>query len=112
MKYILFFLFGATVSTAVKSQNTGPAEQLSEKIAAKMKDSLLLTSQQKDSIYSMNMQLTNRKLIVRQQYTGSDSLQYYIQQVERSRDSLYRTILTEEKYLLYKTKKRYLVNNN
>jgi len=32
--------------------------------------------------------------------------------VENRRDSLYHSVLAEEKYLLYKSKKKQLINNN
>lgn len=77
-----------------------------------MKDSLLLSDKQKDSIYSLNIRLNNEKAQLRSQYADMDSLQYHTQRVEASRDSLYRTVLDEEKYRLYKTKKRNLITNN
>ena len=87
-------------------------EQLSNHIAQKMKDSLNLTNQQRDSIYAVNIQLSEWKISVRQQYTNPDSLRRHMQIVENRRDSLYRPFLSEEKYQLYLQKKRNLISNN
>jgi hypothetical protein len=100
----------AVVSMTLKAQT--PAEQLAVKIAQKMKDSLSLTELQKSQLYEINIQLNNSKSAARQQYTGSDSLGIKIQKIENTRDSLYSQILTEPQFLLYRQKKRNLVNNN
>jgi hypothetical protein len=104
------FLFLSVISYSVNAQTA--AEQLADKIAVKMKDSLSLSSEQKGQLYTINIQLSNQKASVRQQYAGTDSLQLKMQRVENTRDSLYRSVLGEEKYLLYRQKKRNLVNNN
>jgi len=54
------------------------------------------------------MQLHQQKMVMRQLHQGSDSLNYYVQRVENTRDSLYHTILTDDKYFLYKQKKEHL----
>lgn len=77
-----------------------------------MKDSLQLSEQQKLELYTVNLQLHNLKVQQRQQYTGTDSLQFKLQKVENRRDSLYRAILPPDKYLIYRQKKAMLVNNN
>ncbi len=64
-----------------------PAEQVAERIALKMKDSLALSTQQNKSIYSLNMQLHNQKMAIRQEHTNSPSLRLLLQQVENTRDS-------------------------
>ncbi|TXJ29019.1 MAG: hypothetical protein E6Q24_04905 [Chitinophagaceae bacterium] len=85
---------------------------LAERIAGRLKDSLSLSLVQKDSIYAVNMLISNQKNSLRSIYQNLDSLQFHTQRVEHSRDSLYRRILGEEKYLLYRQKKNNLVNNN
>ena len=97
-------------NTSIKAQT--PAEQLADRIAGKMKDSLSLTNQQKDQLYSINMQLNESKTTVRQLYNNTDSLVLKLQQVENTRDSLYGSVLTSQQFILYKQKKRKLVNNN
>jgi hypothetical protein len=82
-------------------------------LATRMKDSLLLTTGQKDSIYTVNLQLNNLRTAAREQYQQQpDSLQHRLQQIEYSRDPLYRPILGVEKFLLYKSKKRALLTAN
>jgi hypothetical protein len=111
MKKVFIILSLLIFSHTVKAQST-PAEQLAEKLAQKMKDSLSLSSSQKQQLYSINMQLHSNKLLVRQQYAGSDSLIINLQKVENTRDSLYKPVLTQQQYDLYRQKKRSLVSNN
>lgn len=89
-----------------------PAEQLSLKIAQKMKDTLSLTEQQKNQLYATNMAIHHQKMLVRQQHTITDSIRVRTQKIENTRDSLYRPILTEPKYQLYLQKKKQLISNN
>jgi hypothetical protein len=110
MKFFITLLLFATTALVYGQQN--PASQVAETIARKMKDSLSLTSAEKEQLYSINMQLHNGKMTIRQQYGGSDSLRFHLQQVENTRDSLYRMVLNEEKYLLYKQKKATLISSN
>ena len=95
------------------SGQANASEQLAGHIAQKMKDSLALTTVQKDSIYAINLRLLQYKTTVRQQY-GTDSLllQQHLQHTEWLRDSLYRPILGEELYPLYKIKRRTLLTGN
>ena len=111
MKLLVVTTFFLLIGIASKAQSA-VAARISEKIAQRMKDSLSLTDQQKDSIYSVNILLNYKKGQLRKQYADMDLLQLHFQQVERLRDSLYKTILGDEKYLLYKDKKRYLISNN
>lgn len=104
-------LFFITAVADLKAQSN-PAQDISSRIANKMRDTLSLFSAQRDSIYSINIELHNRKQLVRQQYSNMDSLRIKIQAIENTRDSLYRTVLSEEKYLMYRQKKRNLVSNN
>ena len=111
MKRIVFLL----IVMIVAGQNLtaqSPAKQLAGRIAQKMKDTLGLTEIQKDSLYVINMQIGDHKADARRQYTAPDLLRTTIQQVENTRDSLYRRVLTEQQYALYRQKKRNLVNNN
>jgi hypothetical protein len=110
----IFFLFTCLILCLgfLKAQQS-PAVQLSEKIAQKLRDTLDLTSIQKNKIYDINMLLHNQKMAVRLQYVNQpDSMTRYIQRVEKTRDSLYRIELPLSKYNLYLQKKRNLVNNN
>lgn len=91
---------------------TSPAEMVAGNIARKMKDSLSLTEGQMQQIFAVNMQLHQKKLSMRQQYAGSAAVGMYLQKVENTRDSLYSIILSDNKYQLYKQKKKNLINNN
>ncbi|HYD20791.1 MAG TPA: hypothetical protein VEB40_04890 [Flavipsychrobacter sp.] len=108
----VFILLLVIAAPRLYAQTSNPATELAEKIAVKMKDTLGLTNVQKGQVYDVNLQLHEAKMAKRQQYTGTDSLQIHIQRVENMRDSLYRTVLGEEKYQLYLEKKKNLVNNN
>ena len=108
MKYIILIVLLLSLDVGYSQQTNA----VSTKIADKMKDSLMLTASQRQQIYSVNVQLHEQKMVIRSQYIGVDSLRIMIQRVENQRDSLYQQILPTEKYLLYKEKKKNLVNNN
>lgn len=108
----LLFIFILIVTTYTASAQESPAEQFARKIAMRMKDSLALTIVQCDSVYHINMRIHRQKMAKRQQYGNDPIVTSHIQQVENTRDSLYHTVLPEDKYLLYKSKKRNIVHNN
>jgi hypothetical protein len=108
--FFLIPIFSMAFAMHVNAQT--PAEQLAEKIAGKMKDSLSLTETQKRQLYNINLQISSNKLAVRQQFSSPDSLRIMTQQAENMRDSLYRQVLTEQQFTTYRQKKRNLVNNN
>jgi len=110
-KHLLLSIVLGAITIALKAQNS-QAENLAQKIAQKMKDSLSLSDVQKSQIYAINMQLHHQKMEIRSQYTEHDVLRHYLQMVENKRDSLYRSVLPEAKYSVYKEKKRNLVSNN
>ncbi len=106
---LIAFLF---TSVVVNAQNTNPGIQLANHIADKMKDSLNLTNGERNQVYAINIQINTRKANVRQQYTNTDSIGYYLQRIESKRDTMYHAVLPTLKYLLYKEKKRNLVRAN
>lgn len=109
----LFIYLSITIALhgILNAQTT--SEMLAEKISKKMKDTLSLSKAQTAQIYAINLRLSTQKALARKYYAGTDSAGYYIQRIERTRDSLYHTVITnEEKYNLYKKKKRNLVSNN
>ena len=110
MKNIVIVFFILFLVESSKAQDG--AMVLSDKIARKMKDSLSLSDSQKNQLYTINMQLVERKKALWVQYASRDSIAYYLQKIEGTRDSLYHTVLSDDKYLLYKQKKSRLVNNN
>lgn len=112
MKHVFILCVLICVGAAVNAQQATPAEALAQRIATKMRDSLQLSSAQKDQVYAINLQLHNQKMQVWQQHGGADALlQQQLQRVENQRDSLYRPVLSDEQYRLYLHKKRALVNN-
>jgi outer membrane lipoprotein-sorting protein len=111
MKTLLTIAIVLIITMAAKAQSS-PAADLANRIAQKMKDTLDLSAQQKTQIYTINMQLHYRKMSFRQQYAGTDSVRFYLQRVENTRDSLYHGVLSDEKYLLYQGKKINLVTSN
>lgn len=113
IKIFAGLLFSVFVFSNTYSQNTSnPSVQLAQKIARKMQDSLLLTVEQKDQLYNINLLLHNQKMAARQQYNKTDSLQKALQGIENARDSLYHAVLPDDKYLLYMQKKDTLINSN
>lgn len=109
---ILVLLSLSSILMAGRLNAQTPSERLADKMSARMNDSLSLSAAQKRQLYNINMQISNDKLALRQRYSLADSLQIKTQQVENMRDSLYRQVLTEQQFLLYKQKKKHLLNNN
>lgn len=116
MKYIIpFFLFVFLSLNAVAQSQNSQADQgqrLARKHAQAMKDSLNLTGQQMNQLYEINLSLHNQKKQAMTSGMTRDSIGRRLQQIEGSRDSLYRQVLPAEKFELYKSKKRRLINNN
>lgn len=79
-----------------------------------MMDTLGLTTQQRDSIYIINMRIHTRKMQYWKQYANSegDPITYFLQITENTRDSLYRAVLTPDQMILYRRKKLNLLFNN
>lgn len=110
MKEILITMILILGVQGLRAQ-TNPATTLANTIAQKMKDTLSLSGSQKTQIYTLNMQMHDQKMSMRQQYAGNSLLREKIQAVENTRDSLYMTILNEQQFILYKQKKRFLISN-
>lgn len=109
-KNIVILLLCFACVTTVNAQSDH-ANQIANKIAQRMTDSLDLTSQQKNALRDVNKNLDDQKKAAWQQY-GRASVTPYIQKIENKRDSLYKLVLPPGKYILYKQKKHILVNNN
>lgn len=115
MKSILILLTILMIgSTSLRAQDaTANANALAGKIANKMKDSLSLSTDQRNGIKAINLKLHEEKTAVRSRYINNrDSVGLYLQKVEYSRDTLYKTVLSPEQYQLYKQNKRVLVSAN
>lgn len=112
IKIVISILF-SIIALGLYAQIGTPAEQVANKIAVKMKDTLSLSATQQQQVFAINMQLHNQKNAIRNQYPGNDSLiKVSVQRIENKRDSLYRSIIGETNYIIYRQKKRNLVNNN
>jgi hypothetical protein len=110
--FVFAFLLTVTINTALgQTGNQNAGTQLANHIADKMRDSLSLTSAQRDQVFSINMDLHTRKMAARSGTQDRDSLSKLFQQIEKKRDSLYGTMLTEQQLLLYKQKKRNLISS-
>lgn len=118
MKYlssliIVSFLFVQFISAQSSSQQQqDQGQHLAKKIAEKIKDSLNLTGTQMSQLYEINLLLHNQKKQMRASGLSRDSIGKGLQRIENTRDSLYKQIIPVEKFELYRTKKRRLVNNN
>jgi hypothetical protein len=90
---------------------TTPMQQVAAAQAQRMKDTLGLTTVQKDSIYQVNLRLMNEKHDLRSQYANNPALlRSKTQEVENTRDSRYAPILTPAQFTLYQQKKRNLLS--
>ena len=104
---IIFFLsLGVTQSFC---QTGGSGTAFAEKVANRMRDSLSLSSIQRDSIYAINLRLMQESQAARAKNLPPDELQAELQLIERSRDKLYKAVLGQDKFLLYKPRKYALV---
>ena len=112
MKKIITGLFVLVLTAGKLNAQSQTVELLAGRMAQKMADSLNLTAQQRNDLYLINLSLNNKKIVVRQQYSRSDSLRLFLQQIESKRDSLYRPVLTESQFLLYKEKKKAIIWSN
>jgi hypothetical protein len=113
LKSISSFIICFFCLIVLRGQSASMAEQVANSIANRLKDSLGLTESQRLTIYQINIQLSSQKKTFRQQYSGNDSLiTIYMQRVENKRDSLYRPVLGEVNYSVYKQKKRNLITSN
>jgi len=109
---VIFALVLLTGYNTVGQVNSGNsvAENLAKKIADRMKDTLALTEQQRNSIFEINMQIHNQKMEKRKQYANDPLMGNQLQRVENTRDSLYRAVLPEDKFILYRKKKPSMMN--
>ena len=109
----ILLLSGFLLGQHGNAQTNSPQSNLvAQKIAKKMKDTLGLSSHQRNQVFQINMDLNNQKQEVRQQTNIQDSLIARVQRIENKRDTLYFPVLGIGKYQLYLQKKKNLVNNN
>ncbi|HSU28158.1 MAG TPA: hypothetical protein VLJ68_07240 [Chitinophagaceae bacterium] len=113
MKKIRILIIGVVMLLpgVVYSQDS-TAIRLADHIAGKMKDSLSLTNDQRNQVYNINMYIHNQKTSARQLYANPDTLRYRMQRIENERDSLYRGVIPDSTFLIYRQKKRFLISAN
>jgi hypothetical protein len=116
MKYIILFFslvfFSAGIMAQSQNSQADQGQRLARKQAQAMKDSLNLTGQQMNQLYDINLSLHNQKKQVLQSGMSRDSIGRRLQQIEGTRDSLYRAAIPVDKFEQYKNKKRRLIHNN
>ncbi|MCG2613433.1 hypothetical protein LZZ85_04040 [Terrimonas sp. NA20] len=92
------------------AQAQSVAEQHAGRIAQRMKDTLSLNETQRQQIYEINLRLATQKQAARSASSDRDQVGRQLQHIENTRDGLYQPILGEEKFPIYKMKKKNLVN--
>lgn len=95
-----------------RSQQTDVVTSVANKIADRIKDSLSLTTEQRNGIYQANLWIHQQKQGVRTQYSSTDSVRIHIQRIENKRDSVYYLVLPMEKYEAYLIRKIELIRND
>ena len=110
-KYILLSFF-LSAECQFSFCQTSPSEQLAQRIANKMKDTLALSSVQTQSVYIINLNLHTKKMQARTLSTDRVVVGRAIQALEKTRDSLYKIGLTPTQYQYYLQKKRNLIKSN
>ncbi len=113
MKKIVVFilLLLAACNINAQQQNT-PAEKLAHHIANKMADSLNLTNQQRQNIFTANMDLHQQKMQARSKSQDRIIVGKELQRIEGTRNSYYKNILTETEYNLYFQKRQVFITAN
>lgn len=109
MKKLCIILFLFSLGKAAHSQELSASDTFSTKLSTRMKDSLLLDKKQEAELFEINKLLASRKSQIRERYTDRDSLTWYIQLVENTRDSLYRPVLGDKKFSVYQKMKNILI---
>ena len=112
MKKIFVLIVVLILAVGSLNAQSPAATELANHIAQKMKDSLNLSTQEQNRIYGINMRLYHEKMAARQRFKDPDLLRINTQRIENTRDSLYHKILPDDKYELYRQKKRNLVTAN
>lgn len=105
MKLLIFSVFAIIFMDSEVFSQSNPAVDVANKIAQKMKDTLSLSSPQRAAIYNINMALHHAKSSLRSRFVNIDSLRINMQRVENTRDSLYRRVLGDSKFILFIQKK-------
>ena len=106
------FLPGKAQQQATAGKATGIRDTtLSHRITQKLADSLQISPDQRRQIHLANLWIDSSKVSVIR-YHSRDSLNIYMNRLERSRDSLFQHILTDKQFVRYGAHKRQWVLNN
>ena len=108
--FFLLLLLGMAGAMQLKAQNMDSL--VSRQIAIKMKDSLILSDVQTDSIFQIVWGARVQKKQVWSQYRGSSDLHARLKQEDDRRDLHILDIIGEERYVLYQQKKWLLLLTN
>jgi len=121
MKYFFVLLYSIAglvlVGKAQVMNSSGNAARqidttLAHRITQKLSDSLSLSANQRPQAFAINRWIDSSKAAVIRIYHGRDSLNILMEQLERTRDSLYQRILTDKQLMQYGLHKRTWVLNN
>lgn len=107
--FIFFILFWTTTAEA---QVMVSSRQYHATFSAKMKDSLKLTNIEFEGIEKVNNGIEEKKAKAWRDEKNRVELQKLLQSIERTRDTLYSSVLPPDKYLLYKKIKGSLIKSN
>lgn len=111
MKKLILFGAFLIMGTSINAQSA-TSEALAKKIALKVRDTLGLSSGDADRIYGANMQIAREKETLWSDFRSSPDLRAYLQKAENKRDSLYKIILSADRYVKYLRKKSVLISSN
>ncbi len=104
-------LFLLNLGSAYAQSNKQPMGViLAKHIADKMRDTLVLNNIQTGKIQAINIQLHEQKMKAMKSSDSRDSIGKQIQIIENTRDGFYKEVLTVEQFIIYKQKKRFLIN--
>jgi hypothetical protein len=114
--YMNFSVFFLTVLLFVSNQLEAQSHDSlwiarSIKLTTLMKDSLSLSDIEKQQIGKVNYSILKDMAIYMKSNADRSVIQKEIQRIENSRDSLYQSILSDEKFLKYLRIKYWLLSN-
>lgn len=114
-KYLLgaLLLMSAILTKAQSTeQKQDQGERLAKKIAKQLKDSLNLTGSEMNQLFTINLSIHQQKKQLMSSGQNREVIGKGLQRIENTRDSLYKQVIPANKFELYRSKKRNLVNNN
>jgi predicted Holliday junction resolvase-like endonuclease len=112
LKSIIIIILAISINTNIQGQTESRGRNLEQKQSQRMEDSLQLTKTERLQIFKINSDIADQKSEVRKKTSDILELTKLTQQIENTRDSLYRIVLPKDKYVLYLEKKTKVLNNN